>query len=79
MAAPVDPLDHYRDVVERTVDECDAHVPEEELERFFFHVITCFEQTMSAEACANAWVAGCLSRGQPAPSCGAARGRIPCP
>jgi hypothetical protein len=58
VAGTIDLLDHYRDAVERIVAECNARIAEEELESFFFHVITCFERTMGAETCAIAWVAG---------------------
>ena len=70
MAAPIDLLDSYRIDVERIVGECDTHVPDEELERFFSHVIDCFELAKSAEICAIEWVVGRRIRGTPGAATG---------
>lgn len=59
---PRDPLDRYRDAVERCLGEYVAPSADEDFDQFFLHVITCFEAGMSAQGCVVVW----LTRRMPA-------------
>jgi hypothetical protein len=51
-----DPLDHYREAVERLLGEYVESLREEDFERFLFQVITSFELGVAAQACAVTWL-----------------------
>lgn len=50
-----DPLDRYRQAVERRLGDKLVLLEERDYERFFDHVITCFERGLDAAECAHAW------------------------
>jgi hypothetical protein len=50
-------LDRYRLLVEHLLRASGLTVREEDIERFFSHVITCFQRPINTRACALEWVA----------------------
>ncbi len=50
-----DPLDRYRRAVEGRLGDKLVLLDEQDYERFFDHVITCFERGVGPAECARAW------------------------